>query len=365
MKKKIFIITGEESSDKLASIIFSSLDKKNYEIKAIGGENLKNLNFPIIFDNKKITFFGITDVIKNIFKIINLINYTVNECIKFKPDLIFSVDCPDFSFRVIEKVKKKIKTKAYHFVAPTIWSWRENRALKIKKIIDHIFLLFPFERYYFDKYNISNSFVGHPYFLNYKNNYNQSNLKGDIITLCPGSRKSELNEMLPILIEVIKKINKDYTFHFPATSQTFDYLNNILKKQKFKFVLSQNEEERSKYIRDSIISVAKSGTISLDICKNMCPLITIYKMTNLNYFLIKPFVKVKFVNIINIIAGKEIIPELIQYDCTADKISSLVLKYLENKNLRLNNVENYSNIISQFANKGTDIKIIKFLQKNL
>ena len=105
--------------------------------------------------------------------------------------------------------------------------------------------------------------------------------------------------------------------------------------------------------------------ISLDICKNMCPLITIYKMTNLNYLLIKPFVKVKFVNIINIIAGKEIIPELIQFDCTVDKISSLVLKYLENKNLRTKNVQNYLNIINQFANKNTDTKIIEYLQKNL
>ena len=364
MKKKIFIITGEESGDKLASIIFSRLDITNYEIKAIGGENLKNLNFPIIFDNKKITFFGITAVIKNIFKIINIINYTANQCIKFKPDLIFSVDCPDFSFRVIEKVKKKIKTKAYHFVAPTIWSWREKRALKIKKIIDHIFLLFPFEKYYFDKYNISNSFVGHPYFLNYNNNY-QNSSNDNIITICPGSRKSELNQMLPILIRVIKKINKNYVFHFPATSQTFEYLNNVLKKQNFKFVLSQNEQDKSRYIKDSIISIAKSGTISLDICKNMCPLITIYKMTNLNYLLIKPFVKVKFVNIINIIAGKEIIPELIQFDCTVDKISSLVLKYLENKNLRTKNVQNYLNIINQFANKNTDTKIIEYLQKNL
>ena len=80
-----------------------------------------------MFDNKDITYFGITDVILNIFKIFRKINYTVTECVRFKPDLIFSVDCPDFSFRVIEKVKKKINTKAYHFVAPTIWSWREKK----------------------------------------------------------------------------------------------------------------------------------------------------------------------------------------------------------------------------------------------
>tara|TARA_A100001011_G_scaffold400506_1_gene515640 strand:- start:35321 stop:36415 length:1095 start_codon:yes stop_codon:yes gene_type:complete len=364
MKKKIFIITGEESGDKLASLVFSKTNTQDYEFKAIGGQNLKNMGIPILFDNKDITYFGITDVILNIFKIFRKINFTVTQCVRFKPDLIFSVDCPDFSFRVIERVKRKINTKAYHFVAPTIWSWRERRAIKIKKIIDHIFLLFPFEKKYFDKYRINNSFVGHPFFLKFEKSDN-SKKNANMISICPGSRKSEITKMLPILIKVIKKLDKNYTYHFPSTSQTYQYLEKNLKQYDFKYIISTNEKDKNYNFSKSILTIAKSGTISLDVCKNFSPLITIYKMSLLNYLLIKPFVKVKYVNIVNIIANKEVIPELIQFDCTVKKISNLANKFLSNKELLNKNVEDYIKAIGSFSNMTTDEKILNYIKKNI
>ena len=141
--KKIFILTGEPSGDKLASTVISKLQSTNPEIEylSVGGVNLKKLGINSIFYLKDITYLGFTSVIFNIFKIRNKINKTVEEIIKFSPDILFSVDSPDFTLRVAEKVKKINKNiKTIHYVAPQVWIWRKNRVKKIKKFIDHILL---------------------------------------------------------------------------------------------------------------------------------------------------------------------------------------------------------------------------------
>ena len=163
--KKIFIVTGEPSGDKLAFRVISKLKQHNPDVEysCVGGSHLNSLGIKSIFDLKEITYIGFTSVLLNIFKIKNKINKTVDEIIKFNPDILFSVDSPDFTLRVAERVKKiNKKIKTIHYVAPQVWVWRESRVKKFKKFLDHILLLFDFEKKYFDKENIPNTFVGHP-----------------------------------------------------------------------------------------------------------------------------------------------------------------------------------------------------------
>lgn len=145
--KKVFIVTGEPSGDKLAATVISKLKivEPNIKYLSVGGRNLKNLGIESIFDQKEITYLGFTSVLLNIFKIKKRIDKTVDEIIKFDPDILFSVDSPDFTLRVAEKVKKiNDKIKTIHYVAPQVWIWRKNRVKKIKKFIDHMLLLFFF-----------------------------------------------------------------------------------------------------------------------------------------------------------------------------------------------------------------------------
>ena len=147
--KKIFVLTGEPSGDKLASTVISKLKIGNPDIDylSVGGTNIKKLGIQSIFDLKDITYLGFTSVLFNIFKIRKKINKTVDEIIKFNPDILFSVDSPDFTLRVAEKVKNiNNNIKTIHYVAPQVWVWRKNRVKKIKKFIDHMFLLFNFEK---------------------------------------------------------------------------------------------------------------------------------------------------------------------------------------------------------------------------
>ena len=203
--KKIFILTGEPSGDKLASTVIAQLNQSNPDIEylSVGGYHLTLLGIKSIFDIKEITFMGFTSVLRNIFKIRNKINITVAEIIKFNPDILFSVDSPDFTLRVAEKVKKiNNNIKIVHYVAPQVWIWREGRVKNFKKFIDHMLLLFNFEKKYFDKEDIQNTFVGHPLLeQNKRSKIDLSSLINkdkNIISIFPGSRKSETNVLLPI-----------------------------------------------------------------------------------------------------------------------------------------------------------------------
>ena len=342
--KKIFILTGEPSGDKLASTVIEKLKTTNSEIKylSVGGSNLKKLGISSIYDLKEITYLGFTSVILNIFKIRNKINQTVEEIVKFNPDVLFSVDSPDFTLRVAEKVKKiKRNIKTVHYVAPQVWIWRKNRVKKIKKYIDHILLLFDFEKKYFDEENIKNTFVGHP-LIETKNN--PKTLIEDlipnhkkIISLFPGSRKSETLVLLPILIsfiELMNKKHKDYFFYFHVTEENKNSILDIVKKKNIKNIDVISEENIKSYILSkSIFAVSKSGTVSLQICNANIPSIIIYKLSFINFMIFKLLVNVKFANIINIINNREIIPELLQNDCNAEEIYKTVIYFLKNPEL--------------------------------
>ncbi len=339
--KKIFVLTGEPSGDKLASTVISRLKLENSKIKylSVGGAHLKNLGINSIFELKEITFLGFTSVLLNIFKIRVKINQTVDEIIKFNPDILFSVDSPDFTLRVAERVKKiNTNIKTIHYVAPQVWVWRKNRVKKIKKFIDHMLLLFNFEKKYFEEENIKNTFVGHPLIENIKKsqtiieNILPKNKK--IISLFPGSRKSEINVLLPILIDFVKLMNKrneDYFFYFHATEENKNLILENLKTSKINNLdVASDENIKSKILSNSIFAVSKSGTVSLQICNSNIPLIIIYKLSFINFMIFKMLVNVKFANIINIINNREVIPELLQDECNANEIYKSVIYFLNN-----------------------------------
>ena len=361
--KKIFILTGEPSGDKLASKVISKLkkDNPNIEYSCVGGTHLNSLGIKSIFDLKEITYIGFTSVLLNILKIRKKINYTVEEIIKFDPDILFSVDSPDFTLRVAEKVKSiNPNIKTIHYVAPQVWVWREGRVKNFKKFLDHILLLFNFEKKYFDKENIKNTFVGHPLLETADNvKTDLSNLidnKKKIISLFAGSRSSETGILLPILIDFIKLMNqksKEYNFVFHATDQNKNLIKNKIKKINYNNIdVISDEKIKSHILSKSIFAVAKSGTVSLEICHAKVPSIIIYKMNFLNYLIVKMLVKVKYANIINIINGEEVIPELIQNECNAKEIFNSVVYLLKNPELMKKQMNICQKTISDIRNNG-------------
>ena len=365
--KKIFVLTGEPSGDKLASKVITQLKNSRSDIEylSVGGEHLKSIGIKSLYDLKEVTYLGFTRVLLNIFKIKSKINKTVKEILKFKPDILFSVDSPDFTLRVAKEVKKRDPgIKTIHFVAPQVWVWREHRVKQLKYFLDHILLLFPFEKKFFDKEGIQSTFIGHPLL------EEESRSKVDIgqiikdnkkiFSIYPGSRLSEINILIPILFKFVKKMNekyKDLFFVFHATSEHVQLIQNLLLKEGFKNCGAIADEKiKSHILKSSIFALAKSGTISLEICNAKVPSLIIYKMGIINFFIVKMLVKVKYANIINIAAKEEIIPELLQSKCNPTNIYNTVDKLLSDRGMLNKQVSNTQRILRDFkTDKSSEI----------
>ena len=360
--KKIFVLTGEPSGDRLASTAISKIQKDNNDIEylSVGGVNLEKIGIKSIFELKEITYLGFTSVLLNIFKIKKRINQTVDEILKFEPDILFSVDSPDFTLRVAEIVKKRNpKIKTIHYVAPQVWIWRKNRVKKIKKFIDHILLLFDFEKKYFDDENIKNTFVGHPLIentgLNKTDINNLVSKDKKIISIFAGSRNSETNVLLPILVQFIILMNKkdhNYNFVFHATDENKEQIIDYIKVKNIENIdVVSDENIKSEILSNSIFAVCKSGTVSLQVCNANVPSIIIYKLNFINFMIFKLLVNVKFANIINIINNREVIPELLQNECNAKEIYNSVIYMLKNPDIRKKQLEDCNQTLKGIRSK--------------
>jgi len=357
--KKVFILTGEPSGDKLASKVISSLLEINpgVDYLCVGGENLKSLGIKSIYDLKEITYLGFTNVILNIFKINKKINQTVKAIVDYNPDVLFTVDSPDFTLRVAEKVKKlNSKIKTVHYVAPQVWVWRKGRVKKIKNFIDHILLLFSFEKKYFEDEQISCEFVGHPLLEKKETNkidINQIIGKNKaLISVFAGSRKSEISVLMPILLNFIKLMNKKYNdiiYVFHSTKEYSQLMQSLIKTSNLSNCEIINDDKiKSHILQKSIFAVAKSGTVSLEICNARIPSIILYKMGFINFMIVKSLVKTKYANIVNFAADEEIIPELLQSNCNSKNIFECVNSFLDNPNKIKEQVEKVQNVLKNF-----------------
>jgi len=360
--KKIFVLTGEPSGDKLASKVISDLKKinPNLDYLSVGGENLKSLGIKSIYDLKEITYLGFTNVILNLFKINKKINQTVKAIIDYNPDILFTVDSPDFTLRVAERVKKiNPKIKTIHYVAPQVWVWREGRVKKIKNFIDHILLLFNFEKKYFEKEQISCEFVGHPLLENKeqsKIDINQIIGKNKaLISVFAGSRKSEISVLMPILLDFIKLMNEKYndiTYVFHSTIAYSQLMQSFVKESNLSNCeIVSDDKIKSHILQKSIFAVAKSGTVSLEICNAKIPSIIFYKMGFINFLIVKSLVKTKYANIINFAADEEVIPELLQSSCNSKNIFKYVDSFLDNPNKIKEQVEKVQTVLNKLKTK--------------
>ena len=374
--KKIFVLTGEPSGDKLASKVISKLKNSRSDIEylSVGGEHLKSIGIKSLYNLNEITYLGFTRVLLNILKIKSKIKDTVDQIIKFEPNILFTVDSPDFTLRVAKEVKKRNKNiKIIHFIAPKVWVWREHRVKKLKSFLDHILLLFPFEKKYFDKEGIKSTFTGHPLLEDEeRTKIDISQIIKDnkkIFSIYPGSRLSEINVLTPILFKFVKKMNqkyKDLFFVFHSTGEHVQLIQNLLLKEEFKNCGAIGDDKiKTHILKSSIFAVAKSGTISLEICNARIPSVIVYKMNMINFYIVKMLVKVKFANIINIAAKREIIPELLQSKCNADIIFNTVDKLLSNKIALEKQVNETQKIIKDFKTEKSSTIASTVLINNL
>ena len=348
---KIVVITGEESGDQLGASLLIALEKiydQKLDVFGIGGKALEERGLKKFYDISEINVMGIVEVVPKIFHIKKIINNTVDKILEINPDIVLTIDSPDFTLRIAKKLKKKNNNlKIVHFVAPSVWIWRSGRIKTVKESVDHLLTILPFEKEIFEKENIDTSFVGHPITEIDIQNYSGTDLSEisndinkEIMLVLPGSRKKEVEKLLPIYLETIRQAKwKDrFDVVIPATENMHDLIRDISNKRfsDIKTVILSDEEQKFKSFYLADYAITTSGTAALELSYFGVAYVSGYKFNILTYFLMIMLIKMKMGNLINIIINKMLIPELLQSECTPQNINYYMNKILDDSQYRDN-----------------------------
>lgn len=317
--KRIYIIAGEPSGDFLGASILQELNiTTNFEIFGVGGNLMEKAGLKSLFNIKEISVGGLIEVIPHIIHIKNLINRTAGDIIQKNPDVLLTIDSPGFSFRVAKIIRKKNPNiKLMHLVAPSVWAWREGRAKKLAKLYDHLLTLFDFEPQYFTKYGLKTTFVGHAA-IEYFEEANKT--KENTLLLLPGSRKQEVVSLLPVFLNVSEKLKFEKII-IPTLQNLLPIIEPIVKNYKNVEII-YDEKEKINLYKTSKLAIVASGTATLQLALSGCPMVVCYKLSPITYRILKSFIKVNYISLVNLILNRFIVPELIQSECNEKKILS-------------------------------------------
>ncbi len=369
---KIAVITGEESGDKLAASAIKELKlqyKENIYLFGIGGNALKKQGIDNLFDIAEINVMGLIEVLPKVLKINKIINKIVDKIIEMKPDIVFTVDSPDFTLRVARRIKsKKRELKIIHYVAPSVWAWRPGRIKTVKKSIDHLLTILPFEKKIFDSHNIKTTFVGHPITEVDLNEYKSDAIKKpessqkEIFLIMPGSRRKEIEMLLPTYLSAVDEMDLKTRFRLvvPTTENMTKTVKSIIEDYPSNIPIEVIDDEKEKYscFFKANFAIVTSGTAALELSYFNTLYITAYRFNPLTYFLLNLMIKSKIGNLINIILGKMVIPELLQNECNKKNIIKFINKYLEDENYRSDVINQTKEAIKQLSTAQTPSRLV-------
>ena len=338
---KIFISAGEHSGDLLGARLIRALkdelDSQNHiDFQGVGGPLMEREGFKSLFDFSRLSIMGIKDIFINFVPIFKILIQARNYNLAWKPDLVITIDSPEFNLRLATMIKKQWKNvKIVHYVLPSVWAWRQGRIKILKKNFDHILSILPFEKDFLKKFDIKCDFVGHPIatdvlpktrdVIAFKRNLNiRESTK--IVTLLPGSRIGELQRMLPIFLETAKLLADKFPniiFICPTPKVVSKQFEELVLKQDIEIkhisAESSSSEEFEKSKRSlyacSDLALATSGTVVLELAKANVPMVVGYRTGFLTQIIYRLFITVSSANLINLITKKNDIPEFLFYKC--------------------------------------------------
>lgn len=308
---RCYIVTGEPSGDLHAANLVNELKKidKNTIVRAWGGERLISEGVSIAKNINETAFMGVWSVLKNLRRISLNLDFCKQDILAFKADYVVLVDYPGFNLK-IAKFAKKNGLKVFYYISPKVWAWDQNKILKIKKFVDHLLVIFPFEVEFYKKYGVEVNYVGNPLLdeIN-KKNYSFSFKKSkEIIALLPGSRKQEIDLILPEMIKVVDSYD-NYQFVVAASNMfTKEYYNSFINGKDVELVF----DETYGLLSRAKAALVTSGTATLEAALFKVPQVVCYKTNWLTYLIAKYVIKIEYLSLVNILLGKKVVTELVQ-----------------------------------------------------
>ena len=368
--KKIYIIAGEASGDLHGSNLMKELvkvsdDELNFrfwggdKMAEIGGEPVKHI--------RDLAFMGFIEVVMNLRTILGNISQCKKDILQFKPDVLLLIDYPGFNLRIAEWAKEQ-GIKVSYYISPQVWAWKESRVKKIKRAVDQLFVILPFEKAFFAKHGIEAEYVGHP-LLDAIEQYRSLetdavkyivNTDRPIIAVLPGSRKQEVAVKLPIMLEALKSFS-DYQVVVagaPSLEESFyrPYLDtNVMLVQNATYELLSKAE----------LAVVTSGTATLETALFGVPEVVCYKGSSISYHIAKRLIKIKFISLVNLILDREAVRELIQDECRPDRIREELTALLPGKSGREALKKDYAELSEMLGGGGASKKVAQSLLKTI
>ena len=361
---KYYIIAGEASGDLHGSNLIRHLKLNDTEadIRCWGGELMQQQGAKLVKHYRDTAFMGFVEVIKNLGIIRKLFKFCHQDILDFQPDILILIDYPGFNLR-IAKWAFEHDIKVFYYISPQLWAWHSSRVKQVKKYVSKMFVILPFEKDFYQKYQYEVDYVGHPLLditTNYKTNTNFLSQNGlnekPIIALLPGSRKQEINSMLPIMLEMIDQF-KDYQFVIAgALSQSAEFYQEIIKDKPVKIVFGKTYDLLDK----SYAALVTSGTATLETALFKVPQVVCYKANALSYQIAKRLVSIKYISLVNLIADKLIVKELIQNELNTQNLTYELSQILDKTN-RVNILSNYDQLIALLGNRGASEKTARLM----
>jgi lipid-A-disaccharide synthase len=364
---KYYIIAGEASGDLHGSNLMKAIfaEDSNAQIRFWGGDLMKAAGGTLVKHYRELAFMGFIEVVLNLKTIMQNLKFCKADILQFQPDVLIFIDYPGFNMR-IAKWAKSIQIATHYYISPQIWAWKENRIKDIKRDVDKMYVILPFEKdFYEKKHQYSVEFVGHPLIdaIQNRTKTNSEQFKKDnelsdkpIIALLPGSRKQEISKMLTEMVSVVEDF-PEYQFVIAgAPSQEYSFYQQFLTNQNIKFISNKTYD----LLSISHAALVTSGTATLETALFKVPEVVLYKGNAISYQIAKRIITLKYISLVNLIMDAPVVTELIQKDCNKNSIKNELNKILNTKH-RQELLSNYEVLENKLGGAGASSKTAKLI----
>ena len=360
---KYYIIAGEASGDLHASNLVAEIKRKDAkaEFRGCGGDLMKAQGVDLLKHYHTMAYMGFVEVAVNLRKVLRNIAQCKKDIVNYRPDVVILVDYPGFNLRIADFAHRK-GFKVIYYISPQVWAWKRNRVFRIKRSVDKMMVILPFEVEFYKRYGVDATFVGNPLLdelakfspMNRSVFLRRNNLgeKREIIALLPGSRKQEVKRMLPEMLKVVPDY-PDYQFVVAGVSSIEkEFYKDIIGNADALLVVDQTYE----LLQNTSAAVVTSGTATLETALFTVPEIVCYKANQLSYLIARRLVKVKYISLVNLVMDKEVVRELIQGDMNKENISKTLAGILRNGKRQKQMLEDYDELRERLGNSGASEK---------
>jgi lipid-A-disaccharide synthase len=369
---KFYVIAGEASGDLHGSNLIKALkeEKPTIDIRGWGGDKMQEQGAVIVKHIRDLAFMGFIEVVSNLRTILKNISFCKEDILAYKPDVLVLIDYPGFNLRIAEWAKEQ-GFKVVYYISPQVWAWKQSRVHKIKRCVDKMYVILPFEEEFYARFDYAVEYVGHP-LLDAIEQYKMTAMPVDgfrkeigaeqkpIIAVLPGSRKQEVSVKLPIMLEALRSFNEYEIIVAGAPSLEPSFYSSIVPKS-VKIVYGRTYD----LLASSEAAVVTSGTATLETALIGVPEVVCYKGSTISYHIAKRLIKIRFISLVNLIMDREVVKELIQHECNAEAIKANLRKILAGGSDRERMLSDYEALRSKLGSGGASKKVAQSLLKTI